>query len=221
MSIESKYPKHSPVTVFSRSTVGAPDGFYLLDAGARLIQGDLNLTFSGEWVPLNTFLEDDTVPVTWAWTYARKLPEGQANDDLPAPVTSAAKWAWSTDEEHFQGECDSAETAFIEGAAESDIEDDQRIYVGQIESPDPVFGITADRVLEWVEEYLSDDAPDTGEILPRPSAVQKAALEEALRKTYEAWLAAYPDQKPRWFRIKGKVLEKTGAEIRELSAPET
>lgn len=218
MSTEPKYPKYATATAQGFNT--APDGFYLLPAGEKLQPGDLSRNYAKEWVVLGAELVYGHISALWAWTYARRLPEGQANDDLPAPVTSAAKWAWGTDEEHFQGECDSAETAFIEGAAESDIEDDQTLYVGQIESPDPVFGITADRVLEWVEEYLSEDAPDSiGEILPSPSAVQKAALEEAMRKTYEAWLAAYPDQKPRWFRIKGKVLEKTGAEIRELHKP--
>ena len=219
MSTEPKYPKYATATAQGFNT--APDGFYLLPAGEKLQFGDMSRNYAKEWVALEADLVYGHISALWAWTYARGLPDGQANDDPPAP-TSAAKWAYSTDEENFQGACDSAEAAFIEGADQSDLDDDQTLYVGQIDEPDPVPGVTADRVLEWVEEYLYEEATGSvDEILPRPSADQKAALEEALRSAYRGWLAANPDQKPQWFRIKGKVLEKTGAEIRELSAPET
>ena len=236
MSTEPKYPKRRFNARYGRE-MEAPDGYYLLPAGGRLSAGDMSFSVSFGWRGAYSMdIAYGKVPPDYAWTYARRLPQGQPNDDdMPAPAQRSGKWAWSTDEENFQGKwawstdeenfqgaCDSAEAAFVEGADQSDIEDDQTLYVGQIAEPDPVPGITADRVLEWVEEYLGDEAPDSiDEILPRPSAAQKAVLEEALRRTYEAWLAAYPDQKPQWFRIKGKVLEKTGAEIRELSAPET
>ena len=222
MSTEPKFPKRGYSPYYKRSVV-APEGYYLLGGGETLQPDDLMMSTA-----LHTRLGDHpytgwvTRP-SWVCIYARRLPEGQPNDDPPAQ--HSGKWAYSTDEENYQGECDSAEAAFIEGAGQNGLEgleDDQTLYVGQIDEPDPVPGITADRVLEWVEEYLSDEAPDSiDEILPRPSAVQKAALEEALRSAYRGWLAANPDQKPQWFRIKGKVQEKTGAEIRELSAPET
>jgi hypothetical protein len=223
MSTESNYPKHMSGTLLGDIT--APDGFYLLAAGVCLVQGDLNCTFSREWEPLPGYLTGSIVFGVFEWTFARRLPDGQQNDDLPEPANTAddrdGRWAWSTDEEHYDGSYDTPEEAFIAGHDSNAVEDDETVWVGQVAAPDPVPAITADRVLEWVEEYLGEDAPDDiGEILPKPSAIQKAVLEEMLRKAYASWLARYPDQRPQWFTISGKVLEKTGAEIRELYEPE-
>ena len=143
-------------------------------------------------------------------------------DPPPELATGDGVWAWSTDEEHYDGSYDTPEEAFIAGHTDNAVEDDETVWVGQVTAPDPVRCLRAGPVIGQIRESLGDEAPDfCDNILPEPSDEQAAALETLLRNAYASWLALYPDQRPQWFTISGKVLEKTGAEIRELSAPET
>ena len=86
--IEPKFPKRHFNARFKR-TVTAPDGCYLLPAAAILVNGDRSWTLGGWGQPEMWLL--DRVANELAWTYARKLPDGQLNDDLP--VQSASEQA--------------------------------------------------------------------------------------------------------------------------------
>lgn len=79
--IEPKFPKRGFNAHFGRDIV-APDGWYLLPAGTDLVDRDRLWTLGG-WGQPELFPHSVVVPDRYAWTYARKLPDGQVNDDLP------------------------------------------------------------------------------------------------------------------------------------------
>jgi hypothetical protein len=79
--IEPKFPKRGFNAHFGRDIV-APDGWYLLPAGTDLVDRDRSWTLGG-WGQPELFPHSVVVPDRYAWTYARKLPDGQVNDDLP------------------------------------------------------------------------------------------------------------------------------------------
>jgi hypothetical protein len=91
--IEPKFPKRRYSALFSRNLV-APDGYYLLGEGP-VTAADLSFYAQG-WLSLEGTEEPVDLDPRYAYTCARKLPDGQQNDDLPAA-------------EEENGICDAAE----------------------------------------------------------------------------------------------------------------
>lgn len=82
VSTEPKYPKYRDSDKLGVSLI-APDGFYLLNAGETIQTGDLSTGSEdpADWAPVMHEELGGRVMRSWAWTYARRLPEGQVNDD--------------------------------------------------------------------------------------------------------------------------------------------
>lgn len=81
---EPKFPKRRFSAPYGQD-ITAPDGWYLLPADAVLMDGDRSWT-PGGWGQEELW-PGIYVPEEHAWTYARMLPDGRLNNDLPVQST--------------------------------------------------------------------------------------------------------------------------------------
>ena len=118
-TIELKFPKRRFNAHYGRELV-APDGCYLLPVGSELTAEDMS------WTPGEPEWGRCAVAVVsasdkFAWTYARKLPDGQLNDDLPvqgAPGLDIALDTAYTEEQRRRGVAEAQVAALRKEVAE-------------------------------------------------------------------------------------------------------
>lgn len=65
---------NATIHVTTHGKITAPPGCYLLPAGEVLQEGDMSLRIMGIWDKIPKAWASGKVTVTWAFTYARRIP---------------------------------------------------------------------------------------------------------------------------------------------------